>query len=54
MTYHIGYYSVDQGKFVSIREFDTYSECDEWYDHYSDIYDNSVVEILSDDFMNSY
>ena len=45
MSYSISRYSVDEGGWISIRDFNTYSECDEWLDHYCDIYDNSIVEI---------
>lgn len=45
MNYHIARHTYEG--LVSIREFPTYSEADEWIDHYSDIYDNSVVDIFS-------
>lgn len=31
---------------IPIRSFDTYSEADEWLDHYCEIYDQSIVEIF--------
>jgi len=31
---------------TAIRHFKTYSEADEWFDHYSEIYCNSIVEIF--------
>jgi hypothetical protein len=31
---------------TAIRHFETYSEADEWFDHYSEIYCNSIVEIF--------
>lgn len=46
MSYSVARMCFDLGGWVSIREFDTYSEADEWFDHYADIYDNSHVEIV--------
>ena len=43
-TYHIARATLEGP--VSIREFDTYSEAEAWLDHYRDIYDYSVVDIL--------
>jgi hypothetical protein len=31
---------------IPIRSFDTYSEADEWLDHYTKIYDQSIVDIF--------
>ena len=46
LGYSVARMSVDEGGWISIREFDTYSEADMWFDHYADIYDNSFVEII--------
>jgi hypothetical protein len=31
---------------TAIRHFPTYSEADEWLDHYAEIYDQSIVDIF--------
>jgi hypothetical protein len=46
LGYSVARMSIDEGGWVSIREFDSYSEADMWHEHYADIYDNSLVEII--------
>jgi hypothetical protein len=46
MTYHLARYTAEE--LVSIREFNSYQEADDWHEHYCHIYDHSWVEIVSD------
>lgn len=45
-SYSVARYSFDDGGFVSINEYETYSDAEQWLDHYADIYDHSYVEIV--------
>ena len=50
MTYTVARYSVEAGGWVEINgPFNTYSEADEWHEHYSNIYDFSVVKVVKSD-----
>jgi hypothetical protein len=46
MTYHLARYTPEE--LISIREFNSYQEADDWHEHYCHIYDHSWVEIVSD------
>lgn len=46
LGYSVARMSIEEGGWVSINEYNTYSEADMWLDHYADIYDHSIVEII--------